>query len=1263
MNLNRIFLSSIPLAFVFLLLLSFNAYADRTVNSITLNGSSNVTVPPSASISAELTVSVSGNGATNRWYSTKWTIGSETACVEHDNHADETANESFIVSTPAAQGTYDAVFTLYGNDGCAGNNTTSVLSDAVLVASMPPTILVNYHFDEPSWTGAASEVRDSSDNNYHATAVNGPLTSADFPAIPGNFGTCAYGVFDGEDDYVALPSIYPDLNQSFTITAWIKTRDNTRSGQRIFIDDARNSQGFGFSLGDGGAGRLRFYSRSTNPVVLDTPNVIANDTWYFVAAVTDVVTKTKRIYVFDASGSTIADVSNGYSNNWGFDPGDASMGGENNASTEVGRRFHFEGNLDEIRVHDGALSETTILALQKQAHFCFGQSAEYRFDLCSETNVILDDSGNGFNGTVLKGSLDIRAGKICNAAYFDGVDDYVVVDDRNAFDGTGALTIAGWINPENIRVSPVGTNARGILSKRDNASSNVAYGIFFYSQRADGKLYVDIDGTNNRFASNAVIAEDSWTHFAVVFDGSLAADQRVNLYLNGNLDTTAFESSTTIPDYNSNLYLGNLYYGTSELKVYQGLLDEIHIIPEVLSASDVVALRDDTRPVCQSCADVDHFEFIHDGQGLTCASETVTLRACANADCSERFSGEVQVELADLGWLPSRLQTLTFPVSGEVPLKLKHTTAETVQLGVVVSTPDAANPTACFVGTAPSCDLVFADAGFLLDVEDGRSCTTLTGSIQAVRKDATTELCTGDDSFSETTRTVGFWFNYSTPDSGTPDVVMGDSALPRGVNLAFNDQAAASFDLSYADAGSLNLYARFEGSGDEAGLVMTGSTASAFVVAPDHFEVTSSLTNVTTTGTPKAAAGDIFTANVQAVCSVGTVTPSFSWPTQLTIVDSQPATAGVLTNGALAAAEFTGGTATPTDLRYSEVGNITLQALAEDYQGSGLNISGTSGIIGRFHPHHFTVEANAPTFVTGCTTFTYLEQPLHYQLAPQLTISARNAAGDVTANYMGNWWHLPDISETYQDSTMPAAVSIDSVLASHAPATTAVNGGAGQVMSTFSGPLSYLRPADGSNVAPFNAQMNLSVVVADGDAKYNSGVAFSLPITFSPPIDNKIRHGRLLLNNAYGSELLDLKMPMVAEYFDQGSFKKNTDDTCTEINPPLVIPDIQPDADTSFSISDICVIDTGKPGDSGIGCEGTGELTKRFSSPPMSGDFSLWFAAPGSGKSGSFTVGADAPDYLKYDWKGNGNVNPTAKATFGIFKGNPHLIYTRESVW
>lgn len=143
---------------------------------------------------------------------------------------------------------------------------------------------------------------------------------------------------------------FGNMNAGFTISAWIYPTDVSRDGQRIFVDDVNNTGGYGFSMADEGvAGRLRFYSRGSNPVSLDAPSfTLTNNNWYYVAAVADITGSIKRIYV-----NGVERASGGYANAWGTDVGNASIGGET-AAGETANRFH--GNMDEIRVASRVLS-------------------------------------------------------------------------------------------------------------------------------------------------------------------------------------------------------------------------------------------------------------------------------------------------------------------------------------------------------------------------------------------------------------------------------------------------------------------------------------------------------------------------------------------------------------------------------------------------------------------------------------------------------------------------------------------------------------------------------------------------------------------------------------------------------------------------------------------------------------------------------------------------------------------------------------------
>jgi MSHA biogenesis protein MshQ len=247
------------------------------------------------------------------------------------------------------------------------------------LAQSSPAAYSEYRFEQNSYNGTTGEVIDSGTgaNNGTGAGLTGlPATANVSPAIAGDPGSCRYGAFvRANKQYVALPAGYPNLgaSSSFTVSAWIKTTDNTQSGQRIMIDDENNTGGWGVSLGDPGTGAVRFYSRGTaSALSLDTAGVVTNNSWFFVAAVADIVLKRKRIYVWNAAGTLLANVTVVWTEaSFGSDAGIASIGGETNAAAgENNNAYGFSGNIDEVRVHQYPLGQAQLNAIRQQTHPC-----------------------------------------------------------------------------------------------------------------------------------------------------------------------------------------------------------------------------------------------------------------------------------------------------------------------------------------------------------------------------------------------------------------------------------------------------------------------------------------------------------------------------------------------------------------------------------------------------------------------------------------------------------------------------------------------------------------------------------------------------------------------------------------------------------------------------------------------------------------------------------------------------------------------------
>ncbi|MFH1440919.1 MAG: LamG-like jellyroll fold domain-containing protein [Candidatus Omnitrophota bacterium] len=195
-----------------------------------------------------------------------------------------------------------------------------------------------------------------------------------------------------------------------------------------------------------------------------------------------------------------------------------------------------------------------------------------------ESGETAKDSTAYNNDAALKNGPEwVSNGKIKGALSFDGIDDCVVAADAAVLDNTEKLTVCFWAYP-----TILDGKARAVISKRAGMNSNQSYTIFFYT---GNQLYIDIDGSGDRFCTNKVFEKDNWYHVAVVYDGSLQSSERVKVYINGDLDRSALETSAKIPDYASNLCLGMMNEGYSQ--GFAGLIDDIRVIRNALSKEEI----------------------------------------------------------------------------------------------------------------------------------------------------------------------------------------------------------------------------------------------------------------------------------------------------------------------------------------------------------------------------------------------------------------------------------------------------------------------------------------------------------------------------------------------------------------------------------------------------------------------------------------------------------------------------------------------------
>ncbi len=748
------------------------------------------------------------------------------------------------------------------------------------------------------------------------------------------------------------------------------------------------------------------------------------------------------------------------------------------------------------------------------------------------------------------------------------------------------------------------------------------------------------------------------------------SDDGVRLWVNGNLviDNWTLHSATWDSAAPVALQAGQRY--SLRMEMFERGGDAVARLHWQTPGNPVRAVVPSSQLFgCPGGVTIDHVRLLHPGVGLTCAPADITVQACANADCSVLVNEAITVDLLAS---PSGVYS-TNPVvlnSGSAVVQLRQTSPGVVTLDAASRAPLATNLTRCFAGAVETCQLDFRDSGFVFDVPTQTACKTSADVvIRAMRTDDTTQTCA--PAFTGT-RTVNFWTDYMSPASGTRQALVNatpvaTSAPGTAIPLNFDANAEATITVNYPDAGQLNLHAQHVGSGSEAGLILEG--ADLFVSRPAGLAVFSPAAplcaSIDASCPLFTKAGADFPLTVQAACWVSDgdadfsdnpVTPNFQ-QTPITLsaalLAPSPGVAGTLAiaNAGVAAADA--GSVT-LNQQYSEVGVIRIDANAGNYLGTG-DLLGSTLPLGRFSPDHFAISAT-PSITDRSSTpaclgppaspFTYMDE--WFKL--DFTLQAMNAGGSVTRNYEGLFARLGPSVAT--DLGLAAGSGVDDLTTR---LNTVASGSWSQGTAAISAGLRFTRanppdgpypltlglaPADHDGVQLLPTDLNLDI---DGDVipeHFNAG-------------STELRHGRLALYNAIGSELQPLVVGLQAEYFNGSGFVLNTADTCTPLDPASEL--LLQNPDTAGGVE--------QPGDSVMSVAAGTSSASLVNMPPLQGRINVSLTPPGAGNTGyiDLRVDASAMPWLRFDWDGDGlyNNDPRGRGTFGVFAGPESMIDMR----
>lgn len=623
----------------------------------------------------------------------------------------------------------------------------------------------------------------------------------------------------------------------------------------------------------------------------------------------------------------------------------------------------------------------------------------------------------------------------------------------------------------------------------------------------------------------------------------------------------------------------------------------------------------------------------------------------------------------------------TFVVSdlGEIVLNLSNTHAETLTITVSDSTAGI---------SSTSIPIIFNRNAFVITEDTIQIAGRPQSMVVEMWVDdaAASPSCAIDTNYNSNAQVLQASIDRFTVLTGADDptintVVIPDTPASAAITLDFSaTPGSATFGLDSTDVGQYALTLE-DTTLVHSQSVISGSS-SLLTVRPFGLAVTNVIAGITTNPEGTAfddpvftSAGSNFSATVAGVLwsaaddtevgggdgiiDTGTyvdnlIAPSYAWDTSLSALTTGGFTpaggvVGTLNNGNLLSTEFVDGSFVVSDLQYTEVGSFTLQSSATGFLGVlGVDIVGHDIIVGRFTPAYFAIAptngelANACT--TGATAFTYIGESFTYgPIHPSFQVSAMNALNNVTLNYTGADW--AKLSDDSVDLTIPTADSTQDGSDGTAPMVITYTQDVSfyNVTETSGGIFNfefatdefvYSRDAN-SEVSEFPSDIDLTITAVTDLEGVTTTSAFTLK-----PAPVLLRFGRIKMGNVHGSELIDLAMPMIVEYYNAGAYAINGDDTCTTVVTANL------DITDNLSTTGASIISVTKD-------------------PILLGDLGVTLTAPGAGIDGSIIVTPNltvVADWLRYEWDTTIGVdpfddNPWATATFGIYLGNEVNIY------
>jgi hypothetical protein len=313
---------------------------------------------------------------------------------------------------------------------------------------------------------------------------------------------------------------------------------------------------------------------------------------------------------------------------------------------KVGASF-FDGKLDDVKIYAYARSAPEVLLdynagmathLGPSGKTCsqdpascmdYGLTGSWNMDEGAGT-MAYDSSDNSNDGTLTGGpvwtadSSPLAGGG--GSLKFDGVDDYVSVDNDASLKPTSAIAISAWIKCDN----PSSGTFRYIIDQDSPNYSGKGYSLYFSTNNS---LYFTTRSTAANVSSILGTVDGNWHFLVATWDGT---NQKV--YLNGVLKDT--DPRTSNIEYRTDNYPFTVGTKSQSSDFYfNGSIDEVRIYNRAVSAEEVRYHYNKGGPVAEWKFD--------EGSGQTAFDESFN-----NNDGT--LGGTSAVEASDPTWVEGK---------------------------------------------------------------------------------------------------------------------------------------------------------------------------------------------------------------------------------------------------------------------------------------------------------------------------------------------------------------------------------------------------------------------------------------------------------------------------------------------------------------------------------------------------------------------------------------------------------------------------------